>query len=120
MDQSNTIENLAVRLQRFAADRDWEQFHNPKNLAISVSIEAGELLELFQWLTPDQAAVYADLPSQRERLAEEMADILIYLVRLTDVVGIELLDAALRKVALNESRYPVEKVKGSAVKRDPN
>ena len=109
---SDTIQQLDERLLRFARERDWEQFHSPKNLAMALGGEAGELLEIFQWLSEEQSRNLP--PEKREAAAMELADILIYLVRLAHTLEIDLLDAAWRKIALNEKRYPVEKVKGDA------
>lgn len=108
----DSIDELNARLLRFARERDWEQFHSPKNLAMALAGETGELLEHFQWLTQAQSA---ELDAQKkEAVALEMADIFIYLVRLAQRLEVDLLDAARRKIAINEQRYPVEKVKGDA------
>lgn len=109
---SDSLDDLSARLLAFARARDWEQFHSPKNLSMALAGEAGELLEQFQWLSEAQSA---DLPAERkEAVAMEMADILIYLVRLAERLDIDLVDAAYRKVAINEHRYPVERVRGDA------
>jgi len=103
-------------LRRFAAEREWERFHTPKNLAMALSGEAGELIEHFQWLSAEQSA---SLPApEREAVALEMADVLLYLVRMADVLGIDLADAARRKMAINARRYPVELARGRADKYD--
>ena len=108
------IENLAGALLQFAEERDWEQFHTPKNMAMALSVEAAELLEVFQWLTPEQSA---DLTAdQRAAVDEEIADVFIYLVRLCDLLGIDLMDAAWRKLDKNREKYPADKVRGSASK----
>ena len=105
---------LRVRLAEFAAARDWDQFHSPKNLAMALSVEASELLEEFQWLTEEQSrALDAE---RRERVRLEMADVLIYLLRLADKLGVDLLHAATEKIALNEQKYPADRVRGSARK----
>ncbi len=102
------------QLREFAAARDWEQFHSPKNLAMALASEAGELLEIFQWLTEEQSG---DVNAQdKERAAEELADVAIYLVRISDVLGVSLPDAVAEKLQLNEERYPVELAKGDATK----
>ena len=113
-----TLDDLAAELRRFAAERDWEQFHTPKNLAISLAVEVGELLEQVQWGSDAEIAARAGSPDGRAALAEELADVLIYLVRLADVLGIDLLDAAAVKVAANAERYPADEVRGSSDKRD--
>lgn len=109
---TDSLEDLRHALADFAARRDWDQFHTPKNLAMALIAEAAELVEHFQWLTPEQSQNL-----DGERLSEveyELADILIYLIRTADKLDVDLIDAARRKMALNESRYPVEKVRGSA------
>lgn len=108
------LETLRARLAHFAAERNWDQFHNPKNLAMAVAAEAGELLEHFQWLTFDQAA---RLPQDtREDVALECADILLFLLRLCDKLDIDLAAAAERKLVLNAKKYPVHKSRGRATK----
>ena len=112
-----TLDDLAHELRRFAAERDWEQFHTPKNLAISLAVEVGELLEHVQWGSDADIAARLDSPDGRAAVAEELADVLIYLVRLADVAGIDLLDAASAKLAANAARYPADEVRGSSAKR---
>jgi dCTP diphosphatase len=107
---------LQSRLREFAQARDWEQFHTPKNLAMALAAEAGELLEIFQWLTDEQASAVTDRDEDLRLVREELADILIYLVRLADVLGIDLEDAVQGKLGDNERRYPVELAKGNATK----
>ncbi|BAO43314.1 nucleotide pyrophosphohydrolase [Thiolapillus brandeum] len=109
---SDSIQELNERLLRFARERDWEQFHSPKNLCMALAGETGELLEHFQWLT-EQESMELD-EDKKEAVALEMADIFIYLVRLGERLDINLLDAAWQKIAINEKRYPVEQVKGDA------
>ena len=109
---NQTLEPLRKRLAAFAAERDWDQFHSPKNLSMALIAEAAELVEHFQWRTEQQSR---ELDSQTlDAVALELADIFIYLVRLSDKLGVNLLDAADKKIAINESRYPVDKVRGSA------
>ena len=105
---------LTQRLRDFAAARDWERFHSPKNLAMALAAESGELLEQFQWLTEAQSRELD--PSQRELVAAELADVLLYLLRLADQLSVDLKAAAERKIAVNEKRYPVDRVRGSAKK----
>jgi dCTP diphosphatase len=114
-----TLDELAAELRRFAAERAWERFHTPKNLALSLAVEVGELLEHVQWGSDAEIAARCATPDGRAALAEEMADVLIYLVRLADVTGIDLLDAASAKIAANAARYPADEVRGSSEKR-PN
>ena len=114
MKTMDSLESLRVRLAEFAAERDWEQFHNPKNLAMALAGEAGELLEHFQWLTFEQAA---HLPQDaRAEVALEAADVLLFLVRLCDKLDIDLAAACERKLALNAKKYPVDKARGKATK----
>ena len=108
------LTQLRDALRKFAADRDWDQFHSPKNLASALSVEAAELLERFQWLTEDQSRRLP--PEELRKVREEMADVLNYLVRLADKLDVNLLDAARDKIALNEQKYPVEKARGSVKK----
>lgn len=108
------IDELKQRLRDFAAERDWEQFHSPKNLAMALIVEAAELVEHFQWLT--EAESRALPPEKREPVAQELADVFIYLVRLADRLDIDLLDAAERKIVLNAKKYPADKARGSARK----
>ena len=113
---ADALTELRDAMRRFAAERDWDRFHTPKNLAMALSGEAGELIEHFQWLTAEESA---SLPAPvREEVALEMADVLLYLVRLGDVLGIDLAEAARRKIAINAGRYPAEQVRGRAVKYD--
>jgi dCTP diphosphatase len=113
---STPLQDLSRRLRQFAAERDWEQFHTPKNLATALVAEAGELAAEFQWLTAAQSS--APSPEQLARIRAESADVLIYLVRLADKLEFDLLDAATAKIAANERRYPAEKVRGSVRKYD--
>jgi NTP pyrophosphatase (non-canonical NTP hydrolase) len=110
----SSIAELTEALRVFARERNWEQFHTPKNLAMALAGEVGELLAEFQWLTPDQsAAVMAD-PDLGPRVRAEIGDVTIYLVRLADVLGIDLVTAARDKLAEAGQRYTVEAARGSA------
>ncbi|RLP96474.1 nucleotide pyrophosphohydrolase [Micromonospora sp. CV4] len=104
-------------LRQFAEERDWQQFHTPKNLAMALAGEVGELLAELQWLTPEQAAAVMDEPEAGARVRAEIGDVMIYLTRLADVLGIDLEEAARAKLAEVAVRYPVEQAKGSAAKR---
>lgn len=105
---------LVTELRRFARERDWDQFHSPKNLAAALSVEAGEVLEHFQWLTEAQSR---DLPAnKRAQIELELADVLLYLLRLSDQLDIDLLDAANRKIKINAKKYPPDRARGSARK----
>jgi NTP pyrophosphatase (non-canonical NTP hydrolase) len=116
MSKVDTLEDLRAKLAAFADERDWDQFHNPKNLAMAVAGEVGELLEHFQWLTPGEAASLPE--ATRDEVALEAADVLLFLVRLCDKLGIDLAAAAQRKLELNAVKYPVEKSRGLATKYD--
>ena len=108
----DTLINLRARLAEFAAQRDWDQFHSPKNLAMALIAEAAELVEHFQWLSAEQSQ---RLPAKK--LAEvrlELADIFIYLIRIADKLDVDLVSAAIDKIAINEQRYPVDRVRGDA------
>ena len=115
MPEALDITALQERLRRFAAERDWEQFHSPKNLAMALSVEAAELVEIFQWLTEAQSA---DLDAAtRAAVAAEIADVQIYLARLADRLKIDIPTAVDDKLALNSRKYPADEVRGSAAKR---
>jgi len=108
---SSDIDQLQVALRTFADNRDWGQFHSPKNLAAALSVEAAELLEHFQWLTEEQSRA---LPvEKRAMVAEEVADVLLYLLQLSDRLQIDVMASAWKKIEANGQKYPVEKSKGS-------
>jgi dCTP diphosphatase len=104
---SDSLDDLRERQRQFAADRDWEQFHTPKNLAMSVAIEAAEIMEHFQWLTAAQGLALG--AAARQEVAHEIADVLLYLVRLADVLDIDMAAAAREKIALNAGKYPARR-----------
>jgi len=108
--------DLRDALRTFAAERDWDQFHSPRNLATALAVEAAELLEPFQWLTEAQGRELP--PATRAAVEEEMADVLLYLVRLADKLDVDLELAARAKMARNAEKYPVEKSRGSSRKYD--
>jgi NTP pyrophosphatase (non-canonical NTP hydrolase) len=113
----DAFDDLRLRLRAFAQERDWEPFHTPKNLAMALAGETGELLAELQWLTPDEShAVMAD-PDAAARLRAEIGDVMIYLVRLSDVLDVDLVRAASDKLDDAARRYPVDQVRGSAAKR---
>jgi len=107
------VEPLAQTLESFAQKRDWTQFHSPKNLVMALTGEVGELNELFQWLSEQQSSDLAKDPNSKKRVAEELADVLFYLVRTASVMGIDLNQAAIEKLAMNEQKYPAQKARGS-------
>lgn len=110
------METLRGEIRAFAHAREWEQFHTPKNLAMAMIVEAAELVEHFQWLTPEQSQTLD--PKIRAMVAEEIADVLIYLTRLADVLGVDPLQAAFDKIKINAVKYPVEKARGHNKKYD--
>ncbi|WP_040863319.1 nucleotide pyrophosphohydrolase [Nocardia niigatensis] len=111
-----TVERLQQLVAEFAARREWERFHTPKNLVMALTGEVGELSELFQWLTAEESSAVCEDDGRRKRVEEEVADVFIYLLRLVDVLGIDLGAAVEEKLRKNEERYPVAAVKGRAVK----
>lgn len=102
--QCKSLDELAMELRRFAGERQWEEYHTPKNLASALIVEAAELLEHFQWLTQEQSRKLS--PETRQEVAHEIADVLIYLTRLADQLHIDMLAAASEKMALNATKYP--------------
>lgn len=110
------VEHIQQQLRVFAQERDWEQFHTPKNLASALAVEASELLEIFQWLTEAQSIAITDDERQLRKVEEEMADVTMYLFRLADVLGLDLQAAVDRKLRINAEKYPVEKAHGNAKK----
>jgi NTP pyrophosphatase (non-canonical NTP hydrolase) len=111
---SDALRNLASQLDQFAQERDWQQFHTPKNLASALVVEAGELLEHFQWLTPEQSRALA--PEKLAAVGSEVADVLLYLVRLCSTLGIDPIAAAQAKLEVNAQRYPVDRARGNSKK----
>ncbi|AKH21064.1 nucleotide pyrophosphohydrolase [Sedimenticola thiotaurini] len=111
-ETTDSLAQLNARLLAFARERNWEQFHSPKNLAMALIAECAELVEHFQWLSEAQSQQLSE--QKREQVALEMADILIYLIRAAERLDIDLIEAANRKIAINETRYPAEKVYGDA------
>ena len=113
---TDPLRDLRDELRAFAAERDWDQFHSPRNLATALAVEAAELLEPFQWLTDDQSRTLP--PETRAAVEEELADVLLYLVRLADKLDVDLAAAARAKIVRNGEKYPVEKARGSSRKYD--
>ena len=113
---TDPLRDLRDELRAFAAARDWDQFHSPRNLATALAVEAAELLEPFQWLTEEQGRALP--PEVRVAVEEEMADVLLYLVRLADRLDVDLAAAARAKILRNAEKYPVEKARGSSRKYD--
>lgn len=107
------VDTIARDLRLFAQERAWQAFHTPKNIATAIAVESGELLELFQWSVGSAGWDELAAPALRHKTAEELADILIYLIRFADLSGIDLRDAVVRKIELNRLKYPADKFKGS-------
>jgi NTP pyrophosphatase (non-canonical NTP hydrolase) len=112
----DSLSDLQARLEQFATARDWQQFHSPKNLASALIVEAAELLEHFQWLTEEQSRQLSE--DDKAAVGEEVADVLLYLIQLSSALKIDVIDAAHRKLGLNEIKYPVEKSKSNPTKYD--
>jgi dCTP diphosphatase len=111
-----TIESLSAELREFAKEREWEKFHTPKNLIMALSGESGELVSLFQWLQDDQITEWIGDPENRTAVEQEMADVFGYLLRLADVLGIDLEQALRAKIQVNGQKYPVALSRGNATK----
>lgn len=116
MPDPNPLAPLRQRLLQFAQARDWLQFHSPKNLSCALVVEAGELLEHFQWLTDEESRNLTG--AKRDAVAAEMADVFIYLLQLSNAMDVDLVQAAEQKIALNEQRYPAERARGHNRKYD--
>jgi len=114
MDDEGRLQELTAELAAFARERDWDQFHAPKNLAMALSVEASELVEIYQWMTLEQST--SPDAATKQRIEEEVADIFLYLLRLSDKAGVDLLDAATRKIAANGIKYPADKSRGRSDK----
>jgi len=112
------LRELALAVREFGRARDWHQFHTPKNLTAALIVEAAELLEPFQWLTPEESLNLS--PERHEAVRQEMADVLIYLVSLANCLDIDLLRAAEDKLSINARKYPVERARGCAEKPSPS
>ncbi len=108
------LEDLRNKLRVFAAERDWDQFHSPKNLSAALAVEGSELLEHFQWRTEEQSRQLP--PDALDAVKAEVADVLLYLIRISDKLGIDLIAAANAKMILNAEKYPVEKARGTSKK----
>ncbi|MBB5213915.1 nucleotide pyrophosphohydrolase [Parapusillimonas granuli] len=113
---TDTLQHLSQRQREFALERDWDQFHSPKNLASALIVEAGELLEHFQWMTEEQSRRLP--PEKLEAVGTEIADVLLYLIQLSNVLGIDPVKAAQAKIQVNSDKYPVDRAKGSSKKYD--
>jgi dCTP diphosphatase len=111
---TDSLQNLREKINQFVAERDWAQFHTPKNLAMAMIVEAAELVEQFQWDTPQESQQLS--PEKCEAVSHELADTFVYLLRLAEVLEIDLIDAANKKIELNALKYPAHKARGSNAK----
>ncbi len=115
-DSATTIAELKSRVLAFVRARDWEQFHSPKNLSMALAAESGELMEHFLWVTPEQSRAIAMDAAKRGRIADELADVVIYALEFANITGLDLAAAIEAKMAANAQKYPVEKSRGRADK----
>ena len=114
MSKTDTLQTLIQRVNTFADERDWRQFHSPKNLSMALAVEAAELLEIFQWVESNDSLQLTD--AQRTASEHEVADILLYLLRFCEMTGIDLIAAADAKTQINQQKYPVELAKGKSAR----
>ena len=117
-DPTTTVAELKARVLAFARERDWEQFHSPKNLSMALAAETGELMEHFLWATPEQSVALAADPAKRAKIADELADVVVYALEFANITGLDVAAAIDRKMAANALKYPVEKARGRADKYD--
>jgi NTP pyrophosphatase (non-canonical NTP hydrolase) len=115
-DSHTTIADLRMRVLAFVRERDWEQFHTPKNLSMALAAESGELMEHFLWATPEQSVAVAQEPARRARIADELADVVIYALEFANMTGLDVAAAIEAKMAANAKKYPVEKARGRSEK----
>lgn len=115
-DRATTVAELRERVLAFVRERDWEQFHAPKNLSMALAAETGELMEHFLWMSPEQSRTVLGEPEKRQKIEEEIADVVIYALEFANMTGIDVAAAIERKLALNAKKYPVEKAKGRSDK----
>ena len=115
-DDSTTVAALKTRVLAFARERDWEQFHSPKNLSMALAAEAGELMEPFLWVSPEEARRLAADPARQPRIADELADVVVYALQFANMAGIDLSSAIATKMAANAAKYPVERARGRSDK----
>lgn len=115
-DGVTTVAEIRARVLEFVRERDWEQFHAPKNLSMALAAEAGELMEHFLWSTPEQSRAVAVDPVKRGKIEEEVADVVIYALEFANMTGLDVAAAIERKLALNAQKYPVEKSRGRSEK----
>lgn len=115
-DRATTVAELRERVLAFVRERDWEQFHAPKNLSMALAAETGELMEHFLWMSPEHSRAVVQDPAKRHKIEEEIADVVIYALEFANMTGIDVAAAIERKLALNAKKYPVEKARGRSDK----
>jgi dCTP diphosphatase len=115
-DSATTVSELRERVLAFVLERDWEQFHSPKNLSMALAAEAAELMEHFLWATPEESRAVAADPARRERIAEELADVVIYALEFANATGLDVAASIESKIAANARKYPVDKARGRSAK----
>lgn len=115
-DSTTTFADLKARVLAFVRERDWEQFHSPKNLSMALAAESGELMEHFLWATPEQSRAIATEPAKRAKIADELADVVIYAIEFANMTGLDISAAIEAKMAANAKKYPVEKARGRSEK----
>ena len=115
-DSTTTVAELKIRVLAFVRERDWEQFHSPKNLSMALAAEAGELMEHFLWTTPEQSVAVVQDPAKRRKIEDELADVVIYALEFANIAGMDVAGAIERKMADNARKYPVEKSRGRSDK----
>jgi NTP pyrophosphatase (non-canonical NTP hydrolase) len=115
-DSATTVAELKNRVLAFARERDWEQFHAPKNLSMALAAEAGELMEHFLWATPEESRAVALDPARKAKIAEELADVVIYALEFANATGLDVASSIESKIAANAAKYPVDKARGRSVK----
>lgn len=119
-DSDTTVAQLRQLVEQFVHERDWHQFHTPKNLSMSLAIEAAELMEHFQWLTPEQSRALADEPEQLSAVGEELADVLCYCLAMANELGLDVASIMAAKMVKNAQKYPVQRYRGVFGPDDPN
>ena len=117
-DSSTTVAELKTRVLAFVRERDWEQFHSPKNLSMALAAEAGELMEHFLWATPEQSKAIAADEAKRRKIADELADVIVYALEFANATGLDVAASIEAKMAANAKKYPVEKARGRSEKYD--
>ncbi len=113
-DRTTSVEELICSVRDFVTEREWEKYHNPKDLAESISIEAAELLQLFQWVTPEESQHFQEEPPKTQRIKEELADVVLYCLGMANTLNIDLSSAIYDKIEQNKKKYPVDLYKGKA------